>query len=95
MPPIKRRPPEKPVDNKKAIKNILFLLKDYKLKLFITFICALLSPVFSIIAPLLIGMATTTIFDGLNAIATNTGTMDLNKLLWGSAIIFQKYIFIM
>ena len=25
MPPIKRRPPEKAADNKKAIKNILFL----------------------------------------------------------------------
>ena len=30
MPPIRRKPPEKPVDNKKAIKNILSLLKDYK-----------------------------------------------------------------
>lgn len=92
MPPIKRRPPEKPVDNKKAIKNILFLLKDYKLKLFITFICALLSTVFSIIAPLLIGIATTTIFDGLNAIATNTGTMDLNKLFFLLIVVVILYV---
>ena len=92
MPPIKRRPPEKPVDNKKAIKNILFLLKDYKLKLFITFICALLSTVFSIIAPLLIGMATTTIFDGLNAIATNTGTMDLNRLFFLLSVVVILYV---
>ena len=92
MPPIKRRPPEKPVDNKKAIKNILFLLKDYKLKLFITFICALLSTVFSIIAPLLIGMATTTIFDGLNAIATNTGTLDLNRLFFLLSVVVILYV---
>ena len=92
MPPIKRRPPEKPVDNRKAIKNILFLLKDYKLKLFITFICALLSTVFSIIAPLLIGIATTTIFDGLNAIATNTGTIDLNRLLFLLGVVVVLYI---
>ena len=92
MPPIKRRPPEKPVDNKKAIKNILFLLKDYKLKLFITFICALLSTVFSIIAPLLIGMATTTIFDGLNVIATNTGTMDLNRLFFLLSVVVILYV---
>lgn len=92
MPPLKRRPPEKPVDNKKAIKNILFLLKDYKLKLFITFICALLSTVFSIIAPLLIGIATTTIFDGLNAIATNTGTMDLNKLFFLLIVVVILYV---
>ena len=92
MPPIKRRPPEKPVDNRKAIKNILFLLKDYKLKLFITFICALLSTVFSIIAPLLIGIATTTIFDGLNAIETNTGTIDLNRLLFLLGVVVVLYI---
>ena len=92
MPPIKRRPPEKPVDNRKAIKNILFLLKDYKLKLFITFICALLSTVFSIIAPLLIGISTTTIFDGLNAIATNTGTMDLNRLFFLLSVVVILYV---
>lgn len=91
MPPIKR-PPEKPVDNRKAIKNILFLLKDYKLKLFITFICALLSTVFSIIAPLLIGISTTTIFDGLNAIATNTGTMDLNRLFFLLSVVVILYV---
>ena len=92
MPPIKRQPPEKPVDNRKAIKNILFLLKDYKLKLFITFICALLSTVFSIIAPLLIGISTTTIFDGLNAIATNTGTMDLNRLFFLLSVVVILYV---
>ena len=92
MPPIKRRPPEKPVDNKKAIMNILFLLKDYKLKLFITFVCALLSTLFSIIAPLLIGMATTTIFDGLNAIAHNAGTIDLDRLFFLLGVVVALYV---
>ncbi|MBE6510050.1 MAG: ABC transporter ATP-binding protein [Methanobrevibacter millerae] len=92
MPPIKRRPPEKPADNKKAIMNILFLLKDYKLKLFITFVCALLSTLFSIIAPLLIGMATTTIFDGLNAIAHNAGTIDLDRLFFLLGVVVALYV---
>lgn len=92
MPPIKRRPPEKPVDNKKAIKNILYLLKEYKLKLFITFICALLSTVFSIIAPLLIGMATTTIFDGLIVISQNRGTIDLNRLFFLLEAVVVLYV---
>ena len=92
MPPIKRRPPEKPEDNKKAIMNILFLLKDYKLKLFITFVCALLSTLFSIIAPLLIGMATTTIFDGLNAIAHNAGTIDLDRLFFLLGVVVALYV---
>ena len=92
MPPMKRRPPEKAVDNKKAIKNILYLLKDYKLKLLITFICALISTVFNIIAPLLIGMATTTIFDGINAISANTGTIDLNRLFFLLGVVVVLYI---
>lgn len=79
--PIKRKPPEKPVDNKKAIKNILTLLKDYKLKLIITFICAVFSTLFNIIGPLLIGRATTTIYDGTTKIMNHTGTIDINSLV--------------
>ncbi len=92
MPPIKRQPPEKAVDNRKAIKNILYLLKDYKLKLLITFICALISTVFTIIAPLLIGMATTTIFDGINAINANAGTIDFNRILFLLEVVVVLYI---
>lgn len=92
MPPIRRKPPEKPVDNRKAIKNILSLLKDYKLKLFLTFICALMSTVFSIIAPWLIGMATTTIFDGINAINVGTGTIDFNHLFFLLGVVVVLYI---
>lgn len=92
MPPIRRKPPEKPVDNKKAIKNILYLLKDYKLKLFVTFICALLSTVFSIIAPFLIGMATTIIFNGINAMANHTGSIDFNSLFFLLGVVVVLYI---
>ena len=92
MPPIEREPPEKVVDNKKAIKNILFLLKDYKLKLFITFICALISTVFAIIAPFLIGLATTTIFDGINAMNSHTGTIDFNTLFFLLGVTVALYV---
>ena len=79
--PIRRKPPEKPVDNRKAIRNIMSLLKEHKLKLIITLICTILSTAFTIIAPLLIGNATTIIYDGINNIAHNTGTLDLTVLL--------------
>ena len=92
MPPMRRKPPEKAVDNKKAIKNILFLLKDYKFKLFITFICALISTVFSIIAPFLIGMATTTIFDGINAMNAHAGTIDFDRLFFLLGVVVVLYI---
>lgn len=79
--PLKRKPPEKPVDNKKAIKNILSLLKDHKVRLILTVICAVISTAFTIIAPLLIGQATTTIFNGINNIIHHTGSIDFDALL--------------
>ena len=79
--PIRRKPPEKPVNNKKAIKNILGLLKDYKLKLIVTFICAVISTLFSIISPLLIGQATTIIYNGIVNLTNHTGSIDFNLLV--------------
>lgn len=81
-PPPSRRPPEKATDNKKAIKNLLGLLSEHKLKLVITVICAILSTSFSIITPLFIGRATTIIFNGINDIMHHTGTIDFNSLYY-------------
>ena len=78
--PLKRKPPEKPVDNKKAIKNILSLLKDHKYRLVLTVICAILSTAFTIIAPLLIGQATTIIYNGITNITNHTGSLDFASL---------------
>lgn len=81
----------KPNNMKRSIKQVLSLLKNYKLKLFITFICALISTVFTVIGPLLIGKATTLIFDGINLIMKGTGTINtdlLFKLLMLTAILY-------
>ena len=91
-PPAKRKPPEKATDNKKAIKNILKLLGGYKLKLIITVVCAIFSTVFSVISPLLIGIATTTIFNGINNIIHHTGTIDFNSLFFYLSIVVVLYI---
>ncbi|ADC47478.1 ABC transporter ATP-binding/permease protein [Methanobrevibacter ruminantium M1] len=72
----RRLPPEKPTNVKEAIKNIFGLLMGYKLKLSITVICGILSTVFSVISPLLIGLATTAIFDGINS-----GNMNLEYII--------------
>ena len=90
--PLKRKPPEKPVNNIKAIKNILTLLKDHKWKLTLTVICAVISTAFTIIAPLLIGQATTTIFDGINHLHNNTGTIDFNTLINLLIIVVILYV---
>lgn len=75
-----RRKVSKPHDTKKAIRQLLSLLKDYKLKLFITFICAILSSSFTVIGPLFIGRATTVIYDGINLMMKGTGTLDLTQI---------------
>ena len=86
------KPPEKPVDNKKAIRNILTLLKDHKWKLILTVICAVVSTVFTVIAPLMIGNATTIIFDGINNMIHNTGTIDVDSLINILIIVVILYI---
>lgn len=91
-PPLRRKPPEKPVDNKKAIGNILGLLSNFKFKLTVTVICAVISTVFSIIAPLLIGRATTIIYDGITGIINHTGTIDFDGLMSTLAIVVVLYI---
>ncbi|MBQ2831104.1 ABC transporter ATP-binding protein [Methanobrevibacter sp.] len=91
-PPAKRKPPEKAADNRKAIRNILKLLGRYKLKLIVTVICAVISTLFSIISPLFIGQATTTIYNGISNIANGTGTIDLNSLIQLLSIVVILYI---
>ena len=90
--PLKRKPPEKPVDNKKAIKNILTLLKDHKFKLTLTVVSAVISTAFTIIAPLLIGQATTIIYDGITRMIGHTGTIDFNSLTYILIIVVVLYI---
>ncbi len=90
--PIKRKPPEKPVDNKQAIRNIMSLLKDHKFKLVVTIICAVISTVFTIIAPLLIGQATTIIYEGSKKIISHTGTIDFSTLLHILTMVVILYI---
>ena len=90
--PIKRKPPEKPVDNKKAIKNILSLLSDHKFRLILTVICAILSTAFTIIAPMLIGQATTLIYDGINSLAKHTGSIDFASLFNILIIVVILYV---
>lgn len=75
-----RREVSKPNNTKKSIKQVLSLLKDYKLKLSMTFICAIISTLFTVISPLLIGRATTIIYDGITQMMNHTGSIDFESL---------------
>lgn len=90
--PLRREPPKKATDTKKAIKNIMILLKDHNIKLILTVICAVISTAFTIIAPLLIGQATTLIYDGINNMMHHTGSIDFNALTHILTIVVILYI---
>jgi len=65
-------------DFKGTLKQILKSLKPYKYKLFIVFILAILSTIFSIVGPKILGNATTELFNGL-----------MSKLTGGQGINFS------
>ena len=83
----RRLPPEKPANTRQSIKNIFSLLVGYKLKLSLTVICGIISTVFSVISPLLIGCATTAIFDGINS-----GNMNIEYILNLLGIVVILYV---
>lgn len=90
--PLKIRPKDDKVDNRKALKNIAGVLKDYNFTLIVTVFCAIISTVFTIVAPLYIGKATTTIYDGINNIIHHTGTIDLNMIFHLLTIVVILYV---
>jgi ATP-binding cassette, subfamily B, multidrug efflux pump len=71
---------EKPKSFKKAMKTFLKYLAPYRFALIMVLIFALASTVFSIVGPKMLGNATTILFKGIVAKATNTGSIDFNSI---------------
>ncbi|RAP50553.1 MAG: multidrug ABC transporter ATP-binding protein [Methanosphaera sp. rholeuAM74] len=90
--PRDKRAVRKPNDTRKSIRQLLSLLADYKLRVFATFICAVLSTLFSVVGPLLIGRATTMIFDGAASIGSNSGAFDFVTFYWLLALAVVLYV---
>ena len=65
---------------KRIMKNVLRLIKDHKLKFFFTGICAIISVLFTVISPLLLGDALNILIEGSSNIINHTGTIDFNGL---------------
>lgn len=66
MPPVKQNI-EKPKNFKKTLKKTFKYLKEYKISLIIVVILTMLSAVFSIVGPKILGNATTEIFKGISS----------------------------
>ncbi len=73
-------PVEKPTDFKGTLRKLVDYLKPYQAKILIVLLLAVGSTLFSIVGPKILGNATTTLFDGVIAQLTGTGSVDFVKI---------------
>lgn len=90
--PGQNRAPEKAKDFKSTLLELLSYLKKYKLKIAIVIFFAILSTVFVIIGPKILGNITTEIFNGLIKKISNTGGIDFNCIGKASLLLVILYI---
>ena len=76
---------------KRIIKNVFRLMKGYKLKFIFTGICAIISVLFTIISPLLLGDAINILIEGANNIINHSGTLDFEGLFYILSITATLY----
>lgn len=83
---------EKAKDFKGTTKKLISYISNYKINLAIVFIFAVLSTIFSIIGPKLLGKTITELSQGFIRKITNTGEIDFNKITKMLLILLALYI---
>jgi len=79
--PMAMMPGEKAKDFKGSMKKLLSYLGKYKITISIVFVFAIVSTVFSVIGPKILGQATDVLFDGImNKISGKGGGIDFDKI---------------
>ena len=71
---------DKPKDFTSSLKKLISSLKPYKAKIMIVFMFSILSTLFTIVGPKVLGNATTELYNGIVAKLNNTGSIDFTKL---------------
>lgn len=74
------RPVEKPKDAKGTLKRLVKYFKEYKVAIFVIIFFAILSTIFSIIGPKILGKATTELFNGIIAKLMGTGSVNFSYI---------------
>ena len=94
---VKGNAPAKIKDLKGTTTRLLGYLKPFKILVIIVVICAILSTMFTVFAPKVVGNVTTELFEGTMAMMNNTGSIDMdfvrNTLMWLLAIYVCAQIF--
>ena len=71
---------DKPKDFTTSLKKLISSLKPYKTKIMVVFMFSILSTLFTIVGPKVLGNATTELYNGVIAKLNNTGSINFNKL---------------
>ena len=87
--------PQKAKDFKKAIKGLLSYLKPYRLSLVVVIIFAILSSIFSIVGPKILGNATTEIYKGIMGKILGTSSAGINFEAIGKILLVLLALYIL
>lgn len=83
---------DKPKNIKLTLKKLGKLLSKYKIKIVVVLIFAILSTIFSIIGPTILGNIITEIYNGVIAKITNTGSMNMDLIIQTILILLGIYV---
>jgi ATP-binding cassette, subfamily B, multidrug efflux pump len=71
---------EKANNFKGTMKKLIHSLRDYKLSMLVVFVFAIVSTIFSIVGPKILGKATTKLFEGVMEKIAGTGSIDFDYI---------------
>lgn len=85
-------PGEKAKNFKGTMKDLLSYLKRFLPGIILVLVCAMVSTIFSIFGPKVLGQATTKLFEGLIAMLTGTGGIDFTAI--GNILLFMGGLYL-
>lgn len=87
--------PQKAKDFKKAMRKLLSYLKPYRLSLVVVMIFAILSSIFSIVGPKILGNATTEIYSGIMGKILGTNSAGINFIAIGKILLVLLVLYLL
>ena len=87
--------PQKAKDFNKAMRKLLSYLKPYRLSLVVVVIFAILSSIFSIVGPKILGNATTEIYSGIMGKILGTNSAGINFIAIGKILLVLLVLYLL
>jgi ATP-binding cassette subfamily B protein len=90
--PMAMMPGEKAKDFRKTFRTLIGYLNNHLAGIVLVFLFAILSTLFSIISPMILGKATTLVFEGSVAMAHGTGSIDFPAIARIALLLVSLYV---